>query len=113
NRTMKTLNSQTKPMHTIATLSQQIDDEVLSPTALIEHCLERIERLDGEYRTYISVMRDDAQAAAEQALLRAQQKKRLSPIDGLPIAIKDIAATKGVRTTAGSPILKDYVPDRD
>jgi aspartyl-tRNA(Asn)/glutamyl-tRNA(Gln) amidotransferase subunit A len=84
----------------------------LSPVELVTALLERIDRLDPELNSYITV-------ASELALRDAEEAERLlrepgaPPLTGIPIALKDNIATAGIRTTAGSPILQDWIPDAD
>ncbi|HEV8457629.1 MAG TPA: Asp-tRNA(Asn)/Glu-tRNA(Gln) amidotransferase subunit GatA [Methylomirabilota bacterium] len=75
--------------------------------------LERIEALDPQVRAFLTVTRDAAltQAAAADARLKA--RKPLGPLDGIPIALKDVLCTRGIRTTCGSKILERFVPPYD
>jgi aspartyl-tRNA(Asn)/glutamyl-tRNA(Gln) amidotransferase subunit A len=85
----------------------------VSPGSLVESYLERIDRLDGDLRAYITICGDEARRdarAAEQALASGRP---LGPLHGVPFAVKDQFETAGLRTTAGSRILVDRVPDRD
>ena len=75
--------------------------------------LERIERLNPQLNAYMTV-------TAEQALEQARTAEReiaagsyRGPLHGVPMAVKDLFATKGVRTTAGSKMLTDWTPDED
>jgi len=94
---------------TIAEASEAIADGRLSPVALTEAYLDRIAALDGELHSYVLVLRDQALAAA---LARANEASR-GPLHGIPIGLKDIYKTRGIRTTAGSPRYLDHVPDED
>ncbi len=80
--------------------------------AATEAMLARIEAVDGDVQSYLTVMKDEALAQAEAA-----DAKRANGEDGLllgvPIAVKDIICTKGVPTTAGSKILEGFVPPYD
>lgn len=85
----------------------------LSPVDVVEHFLQRIDRLDPVINAYITVDYQGARAqakAAEQAVLRGDT---LGPLHGLPISIKDLYQTKGLRTTQGSKIYEHYIPTRD
>src|SRR5437773_5123316 len=85
----------------------------VSPVEIVRAHLARIERLDGTLRAYITVCGDaalDAARAAEAALAAGQP---VGPLHGVPIALKDLVDTRGVRTTGGSRILADRVPDAD
>jgi aspartyl-tRNA(Asn)/glutamyl-tRNA(Gln) amidotransferase subunit A len=82
----------------------------VSPEALLEACLSRIRELDGKLHAFLRLTEDQARAAARAS---SQRKARLGPLDGVPIALKDIFCTEGVETTCGSKILRGYVPPYD
>src|SRR5215470_4447053 len=84
----------------------------LSPVDYTADLLRRIERLDKSLNSFVTVTGDRALAdarAAEAALKRGDA----GPLAGIPIAYKDLYATKGIRTTAGSALLADWVPEED
>jgi aspartyl-tRNA(Asn)/glutamyl-tRNA(Gln) amidotransferase subunit A len=85
----------------------------VSPVELVRLYLERIDRLDGRLRAYITVTREAALAAARQAEEAVMRGAPLGPLHGVTFAVKDQFATRGVRTTAGSRVLADRVPDED
>jgi aspartyl-tRNA(Asn)/glutamyl-tRNA(Gln) amidotransferase subunit A len=98
---------------TLAEAGRQLRAGEVTSVALTEACLRRIEQVDGVLKACVTVMAD---AALEQALAAdaALATKRVrSPLHGLPLAIKDLFATKGVRTMAGSGVLADWIPDED
>ena len=84
----------------------------LSAVELVEHHLRRIDELDGVLGAFVTVTADAAlaQAAEADAALRDGDER---PLLGVPTAIKDLAVTAGVRTTFGSPVYGDYVPEVD
>jgi amidase len=85
----------------------------VSPTELVEHALARIEARDAGLGAFVTVTPDRALAAAaraEEAVLRGED---LPPLLGVPTAIKDLNNTAGVRTTFGSAVMADFVPDVD
>jgi aspartyl-tRNA(Asn)/glutamyl-tRNA(Gln) amidotransferase subunit A len=84
-----------------------------SPVELLRAYLDRIDRLDDRLRAYITVTREAALAAARQAEEAVMRGAPLGPLHGVTFAVKDQFATRGVRTTAGSRILADSVPDED
>jgi aspartyl-tRNA(Asn)/glutamyl-tRNA(Gln) amidotransferase subunit A len=91
----------------------------LSPIELTKLMLDRIERLNPKLNAYITVTRELALAQAKKAEAelfaprgRKGQRDR-GPLHGIPISLKDNIYTKGVRTTAGSKILADFVPEHD
>ncbi|MGA8761014.1 MAG: amidase [Stellaceae bacterium] len=94
---------------TIAEASRAIAAGSLSPVALTEAYLDRIAALDSELHSYVLVLRDQAfEAARATAAGRAR-----GVLHGIPIGLKDIYKTKGIRTTAGSRRYLDHVPDED
>ncbi|MDW5596117.1 amidase [Conexibacter stalactiti] len=89
----------------------------LSSVELTRHTLARIAAVDGAVNAIPTVVPEQALAAAQAADARAAAAARagepLPPLHGLPIAIKDLMDTAGIRTTYGSPIHADHVPTRD
>jgi aspartyl-tRNA(Asn)/glutamyl-tRNA(Gln) amidotransferase subunit A len=98
---------------TIAEAARAFRSRQLSPLELTRACLERIEALDGRLNAFITVLPERALAEAQEAETRLAAGQARGPLDGIPFAIKDLYETAGVRTTAGSKILADYVPQRD
>src|SRR5690349_1911772 len=90
-----------------------IRDRQLSPVELVRAYLERIDRLDGRLRSYITVCRETALAEAQRAETAVMRGDTLGPLHGVTYAVKDQFATRGVRTTAGSRLMADHVPDHD
>lgn len=93
-----------------AALAALVRDKQVSPVELVRLYLDRIHRLDGRLRAYITVCRDEALEAArgaERAVLRGEP---LGPLHGVPVAVKDQFDTVGIRTTVGSRLLADHVP---
>src|SRR3989475_3819345 len=85
----------------------------LTPTAVAEAYLARIGALDGRVGASLTVMREQALAAARESELRWRAGKPLGPLDGVPVALKDVLCTRGVRTTCGSKMLEAFVPPYD
>ena len=84
-----------------------------TPTQATEAYLARIEKLDGQVDAYLTVTRDRALAAARAADARYRDGAPLGPLDGVPLAYKDVLCTRGVVTTCGSKILEPFVPPYD
>src|SRR5205809_2542656 len=82
-----------------------------SPLDLTRACLERIEAVDGKLHSFITVTADVALKQAKQAEQEFLSDKDRGPLHGIPIALKDLYATKGIRTTCHSAALQDWVPD--
>jgi amidase len=88
----------------------------LGPVELVEHALRRIERLDPVLAAFVTLTPEralDAAGAAQARLAGRTSDDGLPPLFGVPTAIKDLATTAGVRTTFGSAVYRDYVPDVD
>ena len=85
----------------------------LSPVELVRACLERIERYDSVLRAYITVRAEQALAQARQAEREIAMGNYRGPLHGIPFGVKDQLCTKGIRTTLGSRIMADHVPDHD
>ena len=90
-----------------------IRSKQLSPVEVVCTYLDRIDRLDGRLRAYITLCRETAVEAARRAEEAVARGVPLGPLHGVAFAVKDQFATRGVRTTAGSRILSDNVPDED
>ncbi len=85
----------------------------LSPVELTRAVLERIERLNPVLNAFCTVTADAALDAARAAEAAVVARERLGPLHGIPVSIKDLHFTKGVRTMSGSFIFADRVPDVD
>jgi amidase len=94
-------------------ISRRIAAREVSPVALTEHMLQRIASVDSTLKSYATVMADQARADAKAAEEEITSGKHRGPLHGVPIAVKDLCYTKGVRTMGGSPVLKDFVPESD
>jgi aspartyl-tRNA(Asn)/glutamyl-tRNA(Gln) amidotransferase subunit A len=94
---------------TVAEAGRAIAEGQLSPIALTEAYLERIDALDGELHSYVTVLHDAARVAAREI---AAGRSR-GPLHGIPIGLKDIYKTSGIRTTAGSRRYEHHVPEED
>jgi amidase len=75
--------------------------------------LDRIGAVDARLSSYATVMAEQAMAAAAEAEREINAGKYRGPLHGVPIAVKDLCYTRGVRTMAGAAVLKDFVPDED
>jgi aspartyl-tRNA(Asn)/glutamyl-tRNA(Gln) amidotransferase subunit A len=93
--------------------SRLIRDKKISPVELTQACLKRIERLNPKLNAFITVTADSALAQAREAEAEVQRGHWRGPLHGVPIALKDLFDTAGVRTTAASGLFKDRVPAQD
>jgi len=99
-----------QPIHELTDAYRRGD---LAPTAVAEDYLARIGALDGKVGAYLTVVREQALAAARESELRWRAGTPRGPLDGAPVALKDVLCTAGVRTTAGSKMLERFVPPYD
>lgn len=99
-----------RPLHA---LRRAFEDGSATPSSVAARYLARIEAVDGAVGAYLTVMRESAEAAAAAADARYRRGAPLGPLDGAPVALKDVLCTRGVRTTAGSRILERFVPPYD
>ena len=97
----------------IAALGARLASGEVSPVEVARACLDRIAALDGRVNAFITVLADSALEAARQAETEIRQGAYRGPLHGIPIAHKDLYYTSGIRTTAGSRVLADFVPDYD
>lgn len=98
---------------TIAEVAARIKTGAVSPVELTELYLQRIEKLDPVLNAFVTVIAEDARSQAKVLEREIRTGKYRGVLHGIPVAIKDNLATKGIRTTAGSKILSDWVPDFD
>src|SRR5262245_44391826 len=98
---------------TIGAASRLIAARKLSPVELVDAFLARIERLDGTLHSYLTVVNETARSAALAAEAAIMAGRIIEPLQGIPYGLKDNYYTKGIRTTAGSRLLLDFVPDED
>jgi len=101
------------PYLTATELAQCIKTKIISPVDAVEAYLARIETWNPKLNSYITVMADQALKEAKEAEESIMQGRYKGPMHGIPVAIKDQLMTSGIPTTAGSEILKNYVPTED
>ena len=101
------------PTLSLAEVSRRIHAGDVSSREVTEAVLARIARLEPSINAFISVQADQALMEADAADLLLQAGQDLGPLHGVPVAMKDLFATRGVRTTAGSKILADWIPQDD
>ena len=94
-------------------LRDLIAEKKVSPVELTELYFDRIDRLDPQLNSYLTLDHDGAMKAAKAAEEAVVRGDRLGPLHGLPIGVKDMEMTRGIRTTSGSLVYKDRVPDAD
>jgi aspartyl-tRNA(Asn)/glutamyl-tRNA(Gln) amidotransferase subunit A len=94
-------------------LARMIATKAVSPVEVTRAHLDRIAALDARFRSYITVCADAALDTARDAERALMAGRPLGALHGVPIALKDLCSTAGVKTTGGSKILRDSVPTQD
>ena len=98
---------------TIKDLSQLISTREVSPVDLIETTLERIANLNPTLNAFITVLEDSARQDAKNADMLIKEGNYKGPLHGIPVSLKDLIYVKGTRSTSGSKILSDFIPNYD
>jgi len=104
-----------EPLHYISlrTAARRIASRKLTPIDLTQHMLDRISAIDPVLKSYATVTASEALADARNAAREIAAGLYRGPLHGIPIAIKDLCYTKGVRTMGGLAVRRDFVPDFD
>jgi aspartyl-tRNA(Asn)/glutamyl-tRNA(Gln) amidotransferase subunit A len=97
----------------ILELAELLRTKRLSPVELARDCLARIERLNPALHAFITVTAESALSQARQAGTEITEGRWRGPLHGVPLALKDLIDTAGVRTTAGSALFEDRIPNED
>jgi aspartyl-tRNA(Asn)/glutamyl-tRNA(Gln) amidotransferase subunit A len=97
----------------VAEASALVKRKKVSPVELTQACLARIETFNASLNAFITVTAESALAEARRAESEVQHGRWLGPLHGIPIALKDLIDTAGVRTTGASALFKDRVPTQD
>jgi len=101
------------PPHTIAEASDLVRSRKLSPVDLTQECLGTIERLNPTLNAFITITAESALQEAQQAEAEIAHGDWRGPLQGIPIGLKDLIDTAGIRTTAGSAVFRDRIPTED
>ncbi|HEY4706667.1 MAG TPA: Asp-tRNA(Asn)/Glu-tRNA(Gln) amidotransferase subunit GatA [Thermodesulfobacteriota bacterium] len=98
---------------TIHELSEKLKKKEVSSVEATKAYLKRIEAVEPRVRAFVTVSSEDALKSAEAADVRISKDEGVTPLTGVPVAVKDIFCTKGIRTTCSSKILENFVPPYD
>jgi aspartyl-tRNA(Asn)/glutamyl-tRNA(Gln) amidotransferase subunit A len=98
---------------TISQASKKIRDGRLTPTELVESLLTRIDKLEPRLDAWVTVDAEGALKAAKTLTREAKNGRIRSPLHGIPVGVKDIYDTAGLKTTMGSRLFADHVPAKD
>lgn len=107
------MSAELRPFATLADIRERLHTREITARELVEAQLERARTLQETLNTFITITAGQARRQAERADAAAARGEWLGPLHGVPITLKDIVGTRGIRTTAGSRILADFVPDED
>ncbi len=94
-------------------LRKMIAAKEVKPSEIMAAVLARIEKLNPKLNAFCTITRDLAMAEARQADKKMTQEKDKGPLFGLPVSIKDLVFTKGIRTTFASKMHENFIPDQD
>ena len=98
---------------TISEIAPMIQAREVSPVDLTEAALAEAERRQPTLNSFITIMREQAMEQAERAEEELSRGEYRGPLHGIPIGIKDNIATGGIKTTLGTKVLAEHVPDED
>ena len=85
----------------------------VSPLEVIRAVLDRIDRVNPRINAIVTLARESALSEARRATKALRRGAKLPPLFGIPVGIKDVTPTRGLRTTYGSKLFADHVPDAD
>src|SRR5271154_3876533 len=94
-------------------LARMIRTRAGSPVEVLDAYLKVIEALNPKLNAIVTLAAEQARDGAQQAEAAVMKNEPLGPMHGLPIGVKDVTTTAGIRTTFASPLFKDYVPAED
>lgn len=105
----------TRPLHyaSLADVAKLIAAREIQSSDLTQQLLDRISAVDGRLQSYVTVMAERAIASARRADAEIRAGRYRGPLHGVPIAVKDLCYTRGVRTMAGTKVLATFVPEFD
>ena len=96
-----------------STLGNMLGANKITATELVEMYLDRCDRLEPVLNAFVFLDRQGAQRAAREATARQRAGRRLGPLDGIPVAIKDNLFVRGMPASWGSLLFQDHVPEND
>lgn len=94
-------------------LAEAIRQKQVSPVEVVQSIIKRIERINPKINAFVTLTSESAMAEAKKAEIAVMKGERLGLLHGVPISIKDLIFTQGVRTTMGSKLCENFVPDED
>lgn len=94
-------------------LARMIAAKKIKPSEVVEAILARIDKVNPRINAFCTIARESAMAEARAADKKVTRTKSLGPLFGVPVSIKDLISTKGLRTTFGSRMHENFIPDQD
>src|SRR5882724_1418137 len=98
---------------TIDSTRAAIAEKQFTASSLVEEFYKKIKAEDGDVHAYLTLCEDRALQQAERIDKLAAKGDSLPPLGGVPVGIKDVMVTKGIRSTAGSKVLENFIPPYD
>src|SRR4051812_35637032 len=98
---------------TVASARNAVEQRQVTATVLAEGFYKKIDAEDKQVHAYLTLSKERAFVQAAKIDAQADKGEPLPPLAGVPVAIKDVMVTKGIRSTAGSKILENYIPAYD
>ncbi len=98
---------------TISQITELLSSKKLSPVELTKVMLDRIEQLDDQLKSYATITAEQAMAAAQQAEQEIIAGNYRGPLHGVPIGVKDLLFTNGIRTMGGAYVMAAHIPEHD
>ena len=98
---------------TVLEAFEGLRDKKFSSEEITKSCLKQIDKFDAKVKAFITIDEKNALNQAKTVDKKIKSQESLSPLAGLPVAVKDLFCTKGLKSTGGSKILADYVPPFD
>ena len=93
-------------------MANAIKTKKLSPVEIMDAVLYRIDKLNPKVNAYCTVVAENARKQATEAEAAVMKREKLGPLHGVPVSIKDLIFTKDIRTTGGSKIYENFIPQR-
>src|SRR5215469_15181798 len=110
---MPSLAAEAEALHylSLEAVARKIQSRAISPVDVTKYMLDRIAKVDPVLKAYATVMADQAMVDARNAARELTGGHYRGPLHGVPVAVKDLCYTKGVRTMGGTAARKNFIPD--
>lgn len=101
------------PILSARAIAQRVAAGAVSARAILDAAFASLDKVEPHIHAFATIAREQAYAAADKVDGKFARKEPVGPLAGVPVAIKDLVLTKGIRTTFGSNLYADYIPDHD